>query len=142
MNSPAHWLSIYSAIMHLTMGIAGLFHFGLPPSWAQLFILIPGMEWIYPGAYIMTGTIAIVGIRQPTTLRWACCMSAVLFFIWGSLGIYSILNLTGGNIQGSAANFFIAGCQLVLAHYVSVGVQSDRISKKTEKLLEVVVNGH
>lgn len=138
MNSPAHWLSLYSAIMHLTMGLAGLFNIDLPPSWVQLYKLIPGSEWVYPGAYILTGVIAVVGIQQPSALRWACCMSAILFLIWGSLGIYSMLNGTGGNIQGSAANFYIAGAALVLSYYVSVGVKGNRIEQQISNIKEMV----
>lgn len=138
MNSPSHWLSLYSAIMHLTMGVAGLLHIGLPPSWAQLYALIPGSEWAYPVGYVLTGLVAALGIRRPGALRWSCCMSAGLFAVWGTLGIVSMSRGTGGNLQGAAANFYIAGAALVLAYYSSVGTRSDRIDQQVEKLKEKV----
>lgn len=143
MNTPAHFLSLFSAIMHLIIGLSGLFNIGprfLPPSWVQLYSIIPGTEWAYPTAYVLTGIVAVIGVKRPSALRWSCCMSAMLFFVWGLLGIYSISQGTGGNIQGSAANLYIAGAALVLAYYVRVGTRSDRIDKKAEKLREIGVH--
>lgn len=138
MNTPAHLLSLYSAIMHLTMGIAGLLRIGLPPSWAQLYVLVSGADWIYPIAYILTGVTAAIGIRQPSALRLACCMSAILFLVWGVLGIISLSRGTGGNIQGAAANFYISGAALVLAYYVSVGEKGNRIEQQISNIKGMV----
>lgn len=128
-------------MMHLTMGVAGLLRIGLPPSWAQLYALIPGSEWVYPSAYVLTGIVAGIGIWRPGALRYSCLMSVALFFIWGALGLISMSRGTGGNIQGAFANFYIAGATLVLAYYVSVGTIGNRLNQKITKLQDEVTQG-
>lgn len=147
MNSPAHLLSIFSAIMHLTIGLTELLRIGtrfLPPSWAQIYVLMPYGEWLYPSTYVVTGVIAIIGIWQPIALKVSCYLSAMVFMLWGLAGLYAYSLGAGGNIQGSFANIYLSGAMLLLAYYVSVGTQSDRVNQISKELLEKVeqdING-
>lgn len=139
-NNRAHWLSLFSATVHLIIGISGLFDIGpqfLPPSWV-IISRVPGGDWIYPLLWTLTGIVAIFGVKYPFALRLGFRMSAILFLAWGIAGIPAWLTGIGGNIQGVAANLFIAGCALVLSYYVSAGVRSDKIDKQVEKLADQI----
>lgn len=141
MNSPAHWLSLFSAIMHLTIGLTELFRIGtrfLPPSWAQIYALVPYGEWLYPSTFVITGVVALGGVMHSDALRWGWWMSAAIFAAWGIAGLYAYSLGAGGNIQGSFSNFLLAGCEAALGYYVSVGTQSDRVNQISKELLEKV----
>lgn len=148
MNFRAHWLSAYLAISHLTIGLSELLHVGprfLPPSWQVIYRILPnGWDWVYPELWVLTGLVGLAGIRWPTALRIAFRMSAVLFLSWAVAGIPALMLGLGGNIQGSAANAFTAGCAWVLAYYVKQGVRGNQINVQVSRLAEQVydANGH
>lgn len=141
MNNQAHWLSLFSALMHLLIGLSVLLHVGpqfLPPSWLVIYAYVPAGQWVYPGLWVMTGIVAAIGIREPSALRLGFRMSSLLFLTWGTAGIPAWLTGLGGNIQGLAANFLIAGCLWVLSHYVSIGIRGDEINEQVVRLAEQV----
>lgn len=142
MNTPAHWLSVWTAITCITMGLASPLGIGprfLPPSWSALFAVVPGSDLVYPGLFTIAGVVAVIGIRSPLALRIGCLMNCLLFLTWGLVGLYLTLEgLAGGNVQGSFANLRQAGLDLVLAYYVGVGTRGDATDKVVAKLAEKV----
>ncbi len=141
MNSWSHWLSLFSAGAHLTIGLPELLKIGprfVPPSWLLIYSLLPGWEWLYPALFVLTGLVAAIGGWHPVALRLAFRLSSIAFLLWGIAGIYAWHAALGGNIPGSAANLYIAGAAWVLAHYVSIGERSNRIDKQVARLGEQV----
>lgn len=142
MNSRAHLLSLFSALCHLIIGIPEILRIGpryLPASWAAIYGFLPdGWEWLWPGLFVLTGIVAAFGAHCPRFLRIGFLLSSLIYFIWATVGVYSWHLGTGGNIPGSAANYFVAGCAWVLAHYVTLGVKSDAINVQVAVLGEVV----
>lgn len=141
MNNRAHWLSLFSASVHLIIGLSTFFEIGprfLPPSWIVIYRYVPGGEWLYPLLWIATGVIAGFGARFSFGLRLGFRMSTFLFLTWAIAGIPAWLMGIGGNPQGISANLFIAGCALVLSYYVSSGIRSDKIDRQVERLADQI----
>lgn len=134
MNTKAHWLSLFSGLMHLIIGVTALGSQFLPPSWVIIYKYIPGSDWIYPNLWIMTGITALFGVVYPRHLRIGFRLSAALFFMWGIAGIDAWLEKVGGNPQGFLANLFVACCLWVLSDYVTSGVRSDKIDRQADRL--------
>jgi hypothetical protein len=142
MNARAHWLSLFSAIAHLTIGLSELFRIGprfLPPSWQVIYLILPDkLDWLYPALWALTGVVAIFGIRWPAAVRISLRLSSALFLTWGIAGIPAMTLGLGGNIQGAMANVFTAGCALVLSYYISLGVRGNQINAQVVRLAEKV----
>lgn len=142
MNVRAHWLSFFSALMHFTIAVPELFRIGprfLPPSWVVVYAWLPDdLWWLYPGLFALTGVIMLGGIRWAWALRLGFQLSSFCYLIWGLVGLEAYHRGIGGNIQGSAANLYIAGAAWVLAHYVSAGVKVDHVNEQVARLGEEV----
>lgn len=141
MNKRAHLLSAFAVLAHLIIGIADPLNLPysqfLPPSWQVMYRLLPnGFDWVYPALWIMTGLVALAGVRWPTALRWGFRMSSLLYLSWGLAGIVAMVLELGGNIQGSTANLYIAGTVWVVSYYVGVGERADKIDVEVVKLAE------
>lgn len=140
MNTPAHWLSLLTAFVHLTTGMSQLLRIGppfLPPSWVTIYSIVPGIDWLWLGLFTVTGVIALVGIRRPDALRFSCWLAASLALTWGLVGLFNTARgAPGGNIPGSLQNLQLAGAMFVLAYYVSKGVRGDRIDRQIGRLSE------
>lgn len=134
MNTFAHRLSAFSAIMHLIIGLSEIVlpapRF-LPPAWAAVYLILPDWGWrFWPGLFCLAGIVAAVGFKKAGALRWGFRLSALCFLIWSLAGVYSWWAGTGSNITGIAVNLYVTGGAFVLSHYVRLGVRSDKINQK------------
>lgn len=142
MNARAHWLSLLTAIVHLTTGISQLTGYGppfIPPSWATLYELSAYANEVWLGLYTLVGVVAAVGVWKSNALRVSCWLATLLYLVWGLVGLYNTWRgAPGGNIPGSLTNLQLAGAMFVLAYYVNVGVRGDEIDERLPKLAEAI----
>lgn len=147
MNKYARWLSAFSAITHLIIGLADPlsaplnlpFPRFLPPSWQVIYMVLPsGFDWIYPALWIATGIVAMSGVWRVDALRWGFRMSSLLFLSWAIAGIPAMTLGLGGNIQGVSANLFIAGLAWLSHYNVGVAERSDKIDVGIAKITDQI----
>lgn len=142
MNTGAHWLSLISVAVHLGIGLPELLRIGprfLPASWVIIYSWLPDWAWwLWPGFYVLTALVALLGVHRTDMLRLGFLLSAAIHFTWGGVSVYGWATARGGTLPGSFTYWFLAVVLVVLARYVAAGKRSDKIDGQVAALAEKV----
>lgn len=138
MNKLAHFLSLWVGIWTLITGIPGQDF--LPASWTVIFNWLPDyIDWIWPGLFISTGIISIVGFFSVRCIVLGLSLNSLAYLIWGSTSLWALYTDQGGTIPGSSAYYNNAGLTIMLAYFVHKNrVIDEKVAEIGQKAVSIL----
>lgn len=119
MNKLVRWLGAWTALWMLVAGVPEAItgeHFQ-PASWTIIFETLDWLGWLWPGLFILSGLLAVVGIFSSRFRFVAWMLAALAYLIWGLTSTYGWHTGQGGTWPGSSSYYHLSGTLLALALY-------------------------